>query len=119
MDPVQLIFPRSSLFLEFLVVRGVTHGLEGVEVLTAFGEQIVEASNETALILIVDQVKGIILPSLANRLEELFQCHLTLGLCDDITNHSLTCGELQVPNITKSQRDKRKSFARLEGLVDL
>ena len=69
--------------------------------IAALSKQVVPATNESALVLVVDEIESVILPVLAHRAHELLECHLTLCLSDDIADDGLARAELKIPNIAK------------------
>jgi hypothetical protein len=105
-DSIELLLPRCSLVLEDLVVRRELHGGEGVGVLAAFREEVVPSPrrkktrqtedrsgsngssrervrrtvenslDQSALVLVLDEVKGVAGPGLSDLLEVLLESHL-------------------------------------------
>ncbi|KAH6607744.1 hypothetical protein Trco_004057 [Trichoderma cornu-damae] len=118
-DAIQLVLPGHGVLLEFLVVGRVLHGLERVQVLAALGEEVVPATDKPALVLVVDHLEGVVLPRLADLLEELFESHLALGLGDDVLDDDLGGGEVEVPDIAEGHGAGRKALLGLDLLVNL
>ena len=65
-DPVQPVLPGHGVVLKHLEVGRQLHGGHRVDVLFDFVEKVVPAADQTALVLVVDQVKFIGHPGLAH-----------------------------------------------------
>lgn len=118
MNSIKTVFPGRSLFFEHLVVWRKLHSRERVEVLAAFREEIVPTSNETSLVLIVDEVESVIRPSLldlfehasapdskreieskvwTNLFQEFLESHFSLSLHNHVLDERLVSLEIEIP----------------------
>ena len=61
-DPVQPVLPSQCFVLKHLVVWRQLHGRDRVDVLLDLCEQVVPASDDAALVLVVYQVQFVCLP---------------------------------------------------------
>ena len=74
-----------------------------VDVLLDLVEEVVPASDELALVLVVDHVELVGLPCLLDLLQELLKGHLSLGHQDDVTDEGLVLEEVDVPNLAQAK----------------
>ncbi|KAI6748664.1 hypothetical protein HG530_015437 [Fusarium avenaceum] len=99
MDAVKFVLPRHCFFFKLFVV--------------------IPTANETDFVLIADHLQSIVLPRLADLLQELLQSHLALSLSDDVLHDDFSGDQVEIPNITKGHRARRKSFLWLDLFIDL
>ena len=55
-----------NAIIEYLIIRGQFHGSDAVDVFLQLIEQVIPASNDTTLILIVNQVQFIGTPNICH-----------------------------------------------------
>ena len=65
-DPVQSVFPSHGIVLKHLEVGGQLHGGHGVDVFFDLVEEVVPATDQATLVLVVNQVKLIGHPGLTH-----------------------------------------------------
>ena len=65
-DLVEAVLPGHGIILKHLEVRRQLHGCHRVDVLLDLGEEVVPATDDLALVLVVDQVQLVRMPSLAH-----------------------------------------------------
>lgn len=59
-------YPSQPIYTAYLVIRRQLHSRDAVDMFLDFGEQIIPSSDDTTLVLIVDQVKLIAVPYITN-----------------------------------------------------
>ena len=61
------------------------------------------APDQSALVLIVDQVQGIVCPGFSDLLEVLFESHFPLSLDDNILDEGLVPLQVEVVHLAQSE----------------
>ncbi|MPC14664.1 hypothetical protein E2C01_007435 [Portunus trituberculatus] len=85
------------------------HIKEGVNPVQFLFPEIIPATDQLALVLVVDKIQLITLPGLPHLLQELFQGHLTLGSNDHILDNGLILHQVHIPHLPQ--------VALLEGVT--
>src|SRR5690242_18286455 len=107
MDTIKSVLPGRCFFFELLVVRRVSHGLQIIQVFAALSEKFVPALYKTALILVVDQLQGVVVPDLADLLDKFFQSVLAARLVENVSYDLLAGPKLEIPYITQRHGSRR------------